>query len=260
MRITATIIIYALITVFAYSQNITKRPIHIIYIGNSITQGVIIEKPEENAPPVKASHYLSEQPDIEIKGFSNQGVSGMTTVDFLPAQQTLFPKVVKAAEASVKDNNALLIFSIMLGTNDSAIKGPNGSPVSPAQYFTNMQTIINNLLSIYPKAIFILHRPIWYSPNTYNSSMYLQEGLDRLVSYSDELNSLIDAYGQTHPNQVFSSDTEAFDYFMTNYSTELIPEKGNAGTFYLHPNQSGATKLGVFWGKAIYKIITNIHF
>jgi len=32
-------------------------------------------------------------------------------------------------------------------------------------------------------------------------------------------------------------DTKAFDYFRDNYLTDLIPESGNAGTFYLHPNK-----------------------
>ncbi|MDR2919659.1 MAG: GDSL-type esterase/lipase family protein [Tannerella sp.] len=234
-----------------------KKSYAIVYIGNSITQGVLIDKPEENAPPVKASHYLSRQPGIELRGFSNQGVSGMTTVDYLPAQQTLFPKVVEAAKAFSNKEESVLIFSIMLGTNDSAIKGPNGSPVSPVQYFTNMKVIIDELLAIYPNAVFVLHRPVWYSPNTYNGAMYLREGLERLISYSNELDRLITGYAQKYPKQVFQGDTDAFDYFKANYSTELIPEEGNAGTFYLHPNLSGAAKLGEFWGKAIYKIITD---
>lgn len=255
MRKSFTIILLFFVTVALWAQDKTPKPVYIIYIGNSITQGVLIEKPEENAPPIQANDYLSEQPDIELRGFSNQGVSGMTTVDFLPAQQTLFPKVKDAAKSFADDKKATLIFSIILGTNDSAIKGPNGSPVSPVQYFTNMQVIINELLTLYPQAIFILHRPIWYSPDTYNGAMYLQEGLDRLISYTDELDRLIAVYAQTHPKQVFCGDRDAFDFFKTNYHTELIPEKGNAGTFYLHPNVSGAAKLGIFWGKAIYKVI-----
>lgn len=255
MRKSITIVLVFFIVSTIWAQNKTPKSIYIIYIGNSITQGVQIEKPEENAPPIRANNYLSEQPGIELRGFSNQGVSGMTTIDFLPAQQTLFSKVSDTAKPFANDEKTTLIFSIMLGTNDSAIKGPNGSPVLPAQYSTNIQAIINELLTLYPRAIFVLHRPIWYSPNTYNRAMYLQEGLNRLISYSDELNRLISIYAQTHPKQVFFGDREAFDFFKTNYHTELIPEKGNAGTFYLHPNQSGAAKLGIFWGKAIYKII-----
>jgi hypothetical protein len=50
-------------------------------------------------------------------------------------------------------------------------------------------------------------------------------------------------------------DTEAFDYFKANYLTDLIPEEGNAGTFYLHPNEKGAAVLGEYWGKAIMKVV-----
>lgn len=50
-------------------------------------------------------------------------------------------------------------------------------------------------------------------------------------------------------------DTLAFDYFKQNYQTALIPENGNAGTFYLHPNREGAIRLGEYWGAAIYQTI-----
>jgi len=50
-------------------------------------------------------------------------------------------------------------------------------------------------------------------------------------------------------------DTDAYEYFMENYLTELIPENGNAGTFYLHPNRKGAEVLGRFWGDGMYKAL-----
>jgi hypothetical protein len=52
-------------------------------------------------------------------------------------------------------------------------------------------------------------------------------------------------------------DTDGFDYFKTHYKNELFPEKGNAGTFYLHPNRKGASALGELWGKAILVAIDN---
>lgn len=230
--------------------------LNIVYIGNSITQGVIIDKPVRNAPPVKASLYLQKQPNVGEVKFSNQGVSGNTTVDFLPETDTYFPKVVIAADSFKEDTWAQLLFSIMLGTNDSAVKGPNGSPVSPEQYFQNMQSIIGELLKLYPSAKVVLHRPVWYSPNTYNNAMYLKEGLMRLESYLPQLEALVDLYSISHPMQVFLGDTEAFDYFRSNYEAVLIPEEGNAGTFYLHPNVEGAAHLGELWGQAIYRVVT----
>lgn len=239
---------------YSFAQTKDGRYLNIVFIGNSITQGVLIDSPQKNAPPVKTCVYLQKQPGIGIVRYSNQGVSGKTTVDFLPATNTLFPEVTEVANQF--KNEADLIFSVMIGTNDSAIKGPNGAPVSPQQYYTNLKVILDELLRLYPQCKIILHRPIWYSPNTYNSSMYLKAGLERLESYLPQLEALADNYASTRPKQVYIGDTEAFDYFRKNYTIELIPEEGNAGTFYLHPNEQGAASLGEFWGKAIYRILT----
>ncbi|MDR1455690.1 MAG: GDSL-type esterase/lipase family protein [Tannerella sp.] len=247
------ICLYLLLALAPAAQQ--KRPVYVVYIGNSITQGALIDAPEHNAPPAQASRYLSGQKDIDLRGFSNQGVSGQTTVDFLPAQQTRFPKVVAAAAPFAADSGAILLFSVMLGTNDSAIRGPNGAPVSPVQYYTNLKVLLDELFRLYPEAVFVLQRPVWYSPNTYNSAMYLKAGLERLVSYAPELERLEETYARLRPGRVFTGDTAAFDYFRTHYATDLVPEDGNAGTFYLHPNAAGAARLGEFWGRAIHRVI-----
>ncbi|MDH6358422.1 GDSL-type esterase/lipase family protein [Parabacteroides sp. PF5-9] len=234
-----------------FCSSAQEMNLNIVYIGNSISQGVLIDQPELNAPPVKASLFLEQMPLVGNVRYSNQGVSGKTTVDFLPAQNSYFAKVKAAADQFKEDSNALLLFSIMLGTNDSAIKGPYGAPVSSEQYYTNLQVIIDELLNLYPKSKIILHYPIWYSPNTYNNSMYLKEGLERLKSYFPQLHLL----AERKPKNVFIGDTEAFEFFKENYDTVFVPEDGNAGVFYLHPNLTGAARLGEFWGKAIYRII-----
>lgn len=232
-----------------------KKNINVVFIGNSITQGVLMDKPSHDAPPVKAALYLTKQPSVASVKYSNQGVSGCTTLDYLPQTETLFPKAKAAADAFAGETWATLVFSIMLGTNDSAISGTNGAPVSADQYKENMTTIINQLLALYPNCRIVLNRPIWYSPNTYNGAMYLKAGLERLRSYYPVLQSLVADYSGRFPGQVFMGDTEAFDYFRTNYQTDLIPEDGNAGTFYLHPNVKGAAILGEYWGKAIMKCL-----
>ena len=79
--------------------------------------------------------------------------------------------------------------------------------------------------------------------------------MQRLESYLSQLQSLIAYYGQKCPHRVFMGDTEAFDYFKEHYLTDFTPEKGYAGTFYLHPNKQGAMKLGEYWGKAIYRTV-----
>jgi hypothetical protein len=85
--------------------------------------------------------------------------------------------------------------------------------------------------------------------------MYLQEGLSRLESYVPKLDSLVTAYAVTNPKKVFVGDKKAFSYFRKHHPSELIPEKGKQGTFYLHPNKKGAATLGEFWGRAIERVI-----
>ena len=232
-----------------------QKKLDIVFIGNSITHGAGLANPATDAQPVHASNYLKKQfSDVR---FSNQGVSGFTTVDFLPSTNTSFQKVEQAAATFANDKDATLVFSMILGTNDSAIEGPNGSPVSPASYAENVKAIIDRLLKDFPNCKIVLHHPIWYSPNTYNGSKYLQEGLDRLQSYFPVLNKIVKEYASTHPRQVFAGDKDAFNYFRKNYKTLFQNEKGNAGTFFLHPNEKGAEKLGRFWGKAIEKAMDN---
>ena len=235
-----------------------KRNLNIVFIGNSITQGALLEDPAHEAPPVQATLFLAKQPDVGAVKFSNQGVSGCTTTDYLPQTETLFPKAVAAAGQFKDETWATLIFSIMLGTNDSAIVGPNGAPASPAKYYENMRAIIDQLLALFPDCKVVLQRPVWYSPNTYNGAKYMEEGLNRLQSYYPEIQSLVLDYSKRFPGQVFMGDSDGFDYFKTNYLTDLRPEDGNAGTFYLHPNKKGATVLGQFWGKSIYKVINSL--
>ena len=227
-----------------------NKAINIIYIGDSITQGVQLDDPNTQAPPALASKYLREK--LLDVSFSNQGRSGFTTVDFLPSGETF--KRVELAANDLAKKPGLLIFSIMLGTNDSAITGPNGAPVSPENYFGNLKSIIDKLINDYPECEVILNHPIWYSPNTYNGAQYLQEGLDRLQSYFPQIKKLVRYYSKVNPGKVFLGDTKAFAYFKKHALTNLIPENGHQGTFYLHPNAKGTTALGKFWANAIYKI------
>ncbi len=230
-----------------------KWNLDIVFIGNSITQGAQLTNPGDEAPPAAASEYLRHQSGVENVEFSNQGRSGYTTVDFLPSDTGALSEVIASANQFHKDSNRLLLFTISLGTNDSAETGPKGSPVEPADYQKNMKSIVDKVLSVFPQSKIVLLQPIWYSPNTYNSAKYMAEGLARLQSYFPELQSLVSMYSQTKPGHVFLGDLKGFAYFRNNYLTDLIPESGNAGTFYLHPNKKGANVLGRLWGEAIYE-------
>lgn len=232
---------------------IHAQKLNIVYIGNSITEGALLKNPKVEAPPARASQYLGKHLNNEVN-FRNCGVSGMTTVNFLPISEQQFPKV-KAAAFQLTQLKGQLLFSISLGTNDSASTTASGAPVLPEQYYTNMKVIIDELLSLYPESKVVIQYPIWYSPNTYNGATYLKAGLQRLESYFPMIRKLVKHYSNTHPEQVFSGSAEAFNFFKDNYQTCFTPEEGNSGTFYLHPNKEGAEILGKYWGEAILKII-----
>lgn len=235
-----------------------QKAIHnpdIVYIGNSITQGVQLTNPDQVAPPATATNYIRTLKGIESARFLNRGKSGYTTVNFLPAPDGELAQVIAAVKAFHTDSNRLLVFSFSLGTNDSAEEGPKGSPLYPIEYHTNMKAITDKLLAEFPECKVVYQQPTWYSETTYNGAKYLKSGLARLQSYFPELKALVSEYSVTNPGRVFMGDTLSFDYFKQNYLTDLIPESGQAGTFYLHPNKKGAEALGKFWGDAIYQAV-----
>ena len=254
MKLKITTIILAFFWVsstLVQAQNKTK--LAIVFIGNSITQGK--GGPNGQAPPTHTVNFLKENKGVEDVSFVNVGKSGSTTLDWLPGSGRWYGLAKKAADSLFQQKDHQLIFSMKLGTNDSAIQGPNGAPVSKEGYRKNMETIISELLTKYPGSKVVVHHPIWYSENTYNSSKYLKEGLERLESYVPEIDNMISDYKKTYPDRVFKGDTKAFKYFKKNHLKYFKPEKGQAGTFYLHPNEEGTAVLGKYWGKAIAKAV-----
>ncbi len=230
-----------------------KPSINVVFIGDSITHGTT-QKSE--TPPNYTDSALEQSNRFKKVQVSNQGVSGFTTVDFLPATHKAYPKVRAAADIFYVDKQALLVFSIMLGTNDSAIKGPTGSPISPENYHQNLKTIADSLLAAYPNCKIVINYPTWYSNNTHNrGAAYMQEGFDRLNSYFPQIDALVKEYKKSNPHHVFVGDKDAFKYFETNYLTDLKAENGLDGVFYLHPNKKGDIALGKFWCDAIIKAL-----
>lgn len=242
-----------LIILFTLVTHIAAQDLRIVYIGNSITKGALLKDPTTEAPPVQASRYIEQQTNKKVI-FRNCGVSGMTTLNFLPISNQQFPNILKATD-ELKHDKGKLIFSISLGTNDSACNTAMGAPVLPESYYTNMKAIIDELLNIYPESTVIIQCPLWYSPNTYNSAMYLHAGLERLKSYYPMIEKLVEHYQSVRPQQVYLGDTQAFDFFKKHHMKYFTPEKGNAGIFYLHPNKEGAKILGRFWAEAIMKAL-----
>jgi lysophospholipase L1-like esterase len=244
------LIVAVLFTITASAQ---KRDLNIVFIGNSITYGMGLPDRETQAPPVICVSYLRMQKHIGAVEFSNQGHSGYTTLDWLPGTRAL--NVAEDAARAFANKQAKLIFSIKIGTNDSAIKGTHGAPVAVDTYRTNLKAIIDQLLKDFPGCLVVIQHPIWYSPNTYNGTAYLQEGLTRLQTYIPVIDELVKTYKNANPKQVFVGDKDAFKYFEKNAVTDFQHEQGQQGIFYLHPNEQGAKALGEFWGKAIAKVV-----
>ena len=226
-----------------------KKPNHngynIIYIGNSITYGALHADRSKTAPPVLATEYATKKLG-NVHEFANCGRSGATTVDFLPALNRDFKRVEKAIATLKEKNDAKFVFSFMLGTNDSASTGPTGAPISNEDYKKNLLTIISRLREMCPEAIFVLQRPVWYSPNTYNNARYLVAGLNRVTDY---VNILVELANEN--SDIYLGDCDSYDIFRHEYQKYMFAEDGNAGTFYLHPNEEGAEKMSKNWGKAI---------
>jgi lysophospholipase L1-like esterase len=230
------------------------RKIALVFIGDSITQGSALRNQTDSAPPALATGALKKRLKAEFT-FSNQGRSGFTTVDFLPATNKAYPKVVAAAQALQTTPGIELLFSIMLGTNDSAEKGPNGSPVSPENYHANLQIIIDSLLVLFPHSKIVLNGPLWYSENTHNTSRYMAEGLARLQTYFPEIKVLVKENKKLHLGHVFLGDQTAFSALKKDSITLFKHETGRFGTFYLHPNEKGNEVLGEHWAMAIKKVL-----
>ena len=233
----------------ASAQPRKARTCNIIFIGNSITEGALHANKKKTAPPVVAANLVGNMLSMDVH-YRNCGRSGATTVDFLPEQKRDFVRVEKAIEEIKALSYAPILFSIMLGTNDSANFGPNGSPVSNEDYKKNLMTMIGRIRELCPNAIFILQRPIWYSPNTHNAAQYLVAGQKRMVAYTDVLIEIAN-----ENEDVYLGDRDAFDYFGAKHRKYMFAEDGKAGTFYLHPNEAGARKLARYWAQAIVKVV-----
>ena len=157
----------------------------IVFVGDSITYGATLATPATQASAVECMQSLGTRFNMAMR-MSNQGQSGATTVDWLPGS-SYFQGAIGAAAALESNQQGQLVFSIMLGANDSAQSGPTGSPVSPSNFLANLQSIVNQFLADYPSAYVFVHYPTWYSTNTHNGAVYDAPGLARLQTYFPEI-------------------------------------------------------------------------
>lgn len=223
-----------------------KPNINLLFIGNSITAGATLSNASTQAPPIVCRSLVEEATGVTTNVY-NGGHSGITTFGYLPGRDD-FTRIISNARV-LRKNGGHIYISIMLGTNDSASSGTEGAPVAPAVYGNNIRTIINKLIEEIPECSILLNYPIWYSPSTYNSAMYLQEGLDRLHSYYPVLDAIVAEY-----DQVYAGNRTVWEYFEDNKAL-FTRENGNAGYFYLHPNVNGAKRLAEIWANSLLELI-----
>ena len=118
----------------------------------------------------------------------------------------------------------------------------------------NLHSIIGQFLAYYPNALVFVHYPSWYSPNTEPSpGAFYNNGLALLQTYFPEIDQLVANCATNYPGHVFEGETQAFNFFSTNYHylVDMTAENGPQGTYYLHPDIAGAVDLGQFWANGI---------
>lgn len=224
--------------------------LNVVFIGNSITEGVGVENPATQAPPAVAAAQLARQQGISDVRFFNAGMRGARTTDFLPGAR-LLNRALAGADSLARLGGAM-VFSIMLGTNDSAIY-PGPTPrTEPEEFKSNIMATIDALRHRYPGATVVLHRPVWYSENALNGATYMLDGARILQRYATVL---ADIARENVGRNIYLGDTLAYDHFRENHRLEMVAEQGRAGIFYLHPNRQGSAKLGEYWARGIMKAI-----
>lgn len=239
------------------------RSYNIVFIGNSITYGATHRNSDRTAPPVQCAAWLSAQDGIDTVSIVNCGRSGRTTYHFLPDKGAVVPKgdptyfddvVRRTRRLQAEHPDRPLVFSIMLGTNDSAER-PRNHRTAPGQYVRNMTVIIDSLLALWPDAHVVLQRVIYYTPGyvTKMGSVMDDSSLAMLRRYYEGYGEIIAHCRRGH---VHIGDTLAYDYFKTHYRTDVTLQHGGKGEpYYLHPNEQGAKVLGEYWGKAILRVL-----
>ena len=250
------------LAVLYFSSGTAQRSANLVFIGNSITYGAMHKEPGLTAPPVQCARWLSEQEGIDTVYFRNCGKNGRTTYHFLPraedvvpaGDKTQFGDVVAKTRSLVSEHPGLpLIFSIMLGTNDT-VERPRNKHTSPKDYANNLCAIIDTLLRLWPEAHVVLNKPIWYTPDyvTKNGSVASKKSLKLIGKYEKQLPKVV---RRCKAGQVHIGDNEAYKYFEQHWQTDINEEKDARGkSYWLHPNEQGAQRLAEFWGKAIMRM------
>lgn len=229
-----------------------QQEYNIVFIGNSITYGATHQAPQKTNPVISCAKYLKEQGlTVHTK---NMGKSGKTSRDFLPGRKGYWSATKKAAaELAEAYPDGQMVFSIMLGTNDAAIRTKKSCWKSDI-FLGSMTTLIDSLQAIYPQAVFVLQQDPYFSPNVEKESgTKMDEAcLKQLRDYWT-----VDQQLAKERSNVFLGSNDIYAFFEQNHQEMMTPEEGLQGTFYLHPNAKGAAELGKLWGNALVEILKN---
>ena len=228
----------------AKASGADPQSLNIVFIGDSITYGYLLTAPAAEAPPVKAAAFLQGMPCFTNVCFTNCGRNTFRTDQFLPESPGSAWPQVKLAGDSYTNGPGLLLFSIMIGANDSVV-------ATPAQYGSNLTALVNALLGSYPNSQIVIHHPLWYSkvPSTHPEILY---------QYIPVIDALVGTFGQSQPGRVLLGDIKGWDFFEKNHETICFRETRDSLPYYIHPNELGAPILGQYWAEAIYRAVVGV--
>lgn len=223
--------------VAATASGADPQSLNIVFIGDSITYGYLLKTPAEEAPPARAATALQKISRFSKVCFTNCGRNAFRTDQFLPGNPESAWQQVKEAAASYTNKPGLLLFSVMLGANDSVV-------ASPAQYGSNLTALVAALLESYPSSQVVVHHPLWYSRTPSTHPEILQQ-------YLPVIDALVGTFEREHPGRVHLGDVKGWDYFEKNHPSLCFRETRDNSPYYVHPNAIGAAVLGQYWAEAI---------
>jgi len=230
-----------------FSKAPAPKSLNIVFVGDSITSGYLMKTPARDAPPVCAAAWLNTQSGITNVLFRNCGKPGYRTDQFLPDRLNSAWGEVKQAGESFRNVPGTLVFSIMLGANDSA--GHNDTGIhTPERFKSDMKILVEALRAFFPESVVVIHHPTGYTkaPGTYPENLAL---------YKPIIDSLVEEAAGTHPGRVFLGDVKAGAFFDANRETHWFREKRGNVPYYVHPNERGAAVIGQLWGEAIARAV-----
>ncbi|MDP9175421.1 MAG: hypothetical protein M3O30_16385 [Planctomycetota bacterium] len=239
-------------TPLAAAATLTQTTFNIVWIGDSITAA---DSYAPNfAPGFVAAGLLATQAASRNIFFANKGVDGSGTGDWQPASANYIAASAAANTLTTANAGQLIFYIRLAGTNDSAQSGHGSGPLTPAQFKTNLQTIVNQLQTDFPSSkIFLAYAP-YYTPNSATSYLYGQAGLALLPQYQLQLDAIV-AAGPA--GTIYAGDKRCWLYFQQNYATQMVAASGSLGTYFLHPTQSGYALLGQMDAEAITQNLFN---